>query len=128
MQIKPRPRLDAQHLGALESGGKCGQEGGLGDESGAPTDVPDSEEWRSAADDSIEFSAEDERRCIPDAAEAIEKQLLDFGESWEEFADEERPVAACACPEALMAELQRQIDAMPKTESPTEYACKASKH
>ena len=51
----------------------------------------------------LEFTAEAEKNYIMNAADAIEKQLQEFGESWEKFPDEEKIVAACACPEALMA-------------------------
>ena len=60
----------------------------FGDESGAPTTAPDTEDEFSTVPDDVEFTAEDEREYITNAANGIEKQLLEFGDSWEGFTDE----------------------------------------
>ena len=95
----------------------------FGEESYAPTSEPPP----SVADISTQISAAEGREFIVKAAAAIEKDLVDFGTAWSNFSEEERLVAACACPSALEAELKRLIDNAVAAHQNMECACKASK-
>ena len=135
-QVEDTLLLTKKNLGFHNNDGPKESGNQFGNESGAPTAVPETEDEMSSIPDSApttigkdddSLTAGEEKKFIEDAAAAIEKQLSESGESWNNFTDEEKLIAASACPEALMAELQRQIDEAPKDEAPTEFACKASK-
>ena len=130
-QVEESLLLTKKNLGFLSEGNSKDKGRPLENESNTPTTAPGTDDEMSSVPDSVNTSidkddvpitAEEERKYIIDAASAIEKQLLEFGESWEHFTDEEKLIAASACPESLMAELQRQIDNAPKDEPPTEFA------
>ena len=87
------------------------------------TDLPQPNEVEGETSHGLSVS--EEREYIRLATQCIEDDMRKKAKAWEDFTDDEKLIAACACPAALEEELRRQIEDANEP-AVTEKACKAS--